>query len=124
MKYLLTILIVSTLSCKKNNDSKPKYDPAPSVTNIAISSELVNGVAHPKFTITLNVPDTAAVINFLVYTKLTFSIPCTILKPKTGTYTIIDSYNSFPPAGDKKTYTSSFIMADNSSLYNSTFEVF
>lgn len=123
MKYLLTIMIISLLSCKKDSEQVIKYDPPPTVTNIAVSSEVVNGVSRPKFTITLSVPDTASVVNFYIYTKNTYSIPCAVLKPKSGTYTVIDLYNSYPPVGLKKTYVSSFLMSDNSSLYNSTFDV-
>jgi hypothetical protein len=123
MKYLLTIMIISLLSCKKESEPVSKYNPPPTVTNIAISSELINGVAHPKFTITLNVPDTAAVVSFWLTTKDAYSIPYMIPKPKTGTYALIDSYNSYPPVADKKTYASFYLMEDNSAIYNSNFDV-
>lgn len=124
MKKILPLLLTITiLSCNKNTDTKPKYDPAPSVSNIQSTTETTNGVTRPKFTITLAVPDTAATKVFILFYKGS-SIPCAIPNPKTGTYTIIDTYNTYPLSGDKKNYTSAFVMADNSTIGNSSFTIF
>ena len=123
MKYIISIALISIMfSCKKDNGTSAKYDPPPSVTNIQVSSQSTNGVAHPKFTITLNIPDTSAVKSFSVYPKNGW-IPSVIQNPKSGTYVLVDIYNSYPAASNLNTYVSSFLMADNSSIYNSTFDV-
>ena len=122
MKYLFILLAVSTLSCNKDSIQGTKYDPPPAVTKVETSSEVINGTAHPKISITLSVPDPAATKQFLLFFE-TSNIPMALLSPKSGTYTFVDAYNSYPPAADKKTYTSAFVMADNSTIYNSTFDV-
>lgn len=124
MKRILPIaLIITFLSCKKDNNSAPKYDPPPTISNIQVSSETVNGITHPKITFTLTIPDTAVVKIFSLFVKSTFSVPSGILKPKSGTYTITDIYNNYPAPTNMKTYTSMFVMADNSAIYNSSFDV-
>jgi hypothetical protein len=123
MKYLFTLLIVSFLSCNKSNDSKPKYDPPPTVTNVQASTDVAGGITRPKFTITLNVPDTAATRQFTLFVQPAFSIPLIILNPKSGTYTLVDTGNPYPLQSGKNTYSSFFLMADNSSIYNSTFTI-
>lgn len=123
MKYLLTILIISALSCKKDNDSKPKYYPPPTVTNVIATTEVVGGITRPKFTITLNVPDNAVTKQYLLFVKPAFSIPMLLLNPKSGTYTFTDPYNTYPLQPGKNIYTSAFIMEDNTAIYNSTFTI-
>lgn len=131
MKYLTLLTLTTALwSCSKNNDSKPKYDPAPTITNINFSTAATGSVIHPQFTVTLNIPDSLLVKQFLLFNK-TISIPgdpynpsnlpMVILNPKSGTYTLMDTYNISPFHPGKNTYTSAFIMSDNSIIYNSEF---
>jgi hypothetical protein len=123
MRYLLTIMIISALSCKKDSEQpKPKADP-PTVIKVETSSQLVDTVARPKFTITLNIPDSDAVNELMIYVYSTFpySKPVEIFKPKTGVYTVIDMNNTYPPKNKK--YFSIFAMKDFSSITNPTFDV-
>lgn len=115
MKYLLTILIFSALSCKKDNDPvKPKADP-PIVTNVLVSSETIGSSTHPKFTITLNVPDTAAVVSLYHYQNANFpGVPTAVIgNLKSGVYTIIDKTVIYPPVTPIK-YSAFFAMKDGS----------
>lgn len=121
-KIFVATLLISALSCKKNNDT-PGLTNSPTVTSVSASTAVTGSVTHPKFTITLNVPDTNAVAGFYLYLKQGFGIPAAILKPKSGTYTIIDIYNSYPLQPGKTEYTSSFLLTDNSSVYNSSFTI-
>lgn len=131
MKYItLLTLTIALWSCSKNNDSKPKYEPAPAVSNITFSTITTGSVGHPQFTVTLNIPDTLAVKTFILFNK-TLSIPgdpynpsnlpMVIANPKSGTYVLIDLYNVSPFHPGKNTYTSAFIMNDNSTINNSEF---
>lgn len=121
-KNLLTLLIICSLSCNKDDGAAPKYDPPPTVTDIQASTETVNGVTYPKFIITLNVPDTAATEVFTLHHAGT-TIPCAIANPKTGTYSIVDIYNPYPVATPRKTYHHSFIMEDKSSISHSIYTI-
>ena len=123
-------MIVCVLSCNKNNDSKPKYDPPPTITNINFSTATSGTVSHPQFTVTLNIPDTISVKQFILFNK-TLSIPgepynpsylpMVIVNPKSGTYVLIDVYNVSPFHPGKNVYTSIFLMNDNSTINNSEF---
>src|ERR1044072_5579378 len=92
MRYLLTILMFAFVSCDKDkNDTKPAPEP-PTITKIDVSSETVAGVARPKFTITLNVPDESSVLLLQIFQNAQF--PTTesgkVVNPKSGVYTVID----------------------------------
>lgn len=113
-------MVVCALACNKSNDSNPKYDPAPTITSYSVGTDVANGITRPKFTVTLTIPDTLAVKEFVLGVGPTFSIPLVILSPKSGTYTLIDPNNVYPLQPGRKTYTPFFVMADNTSLYNSS----
>lgn len=117
-------MIISALSCKKDNVQGTKYDPPPTVTKIETSSEVVNGTAHPKFTITLNVPDTSKVAQLEVYQNAKFPVTKSglVLKPKSGQYVIIDSNATYPPASIIKCFAF-FTMKDFSYVSYYPFEL-
>jgi hypothetical protein len=123
MKYLLTIMIISALSCKKDDVNNTVSSTPPSVTKIETSSEVASGAARPKFTITLSVPDTAAVKELMIYVYSSFpnSTPVRLAGPKTGTYDLIDVNNTYPPPSKK--YFSIYAMKDGSFINNGTFDV-
>jgi hypothetical protein len=122
MKKVFAIgLLIFSLSCKKNHEAPGPTNP-PTVTSISASTAVTGSVTHPQFTITLNIPDTNVVAGFYIYLKAG-GIPAAILRPKTGTYTLIDFYNSYPLLPGKTEYISSFLMTDNSSVYNATFTI-
>lgn len=124
MRYLLLLLILSILSCDKDNDTvKPQVDP-PTVVNVVASSEMVNGTNRPKFTITLNVPDSMAVATLNLYQNARFPISQSgvINNPKSGVYTVIDNTQTYPPATAVK-YFAYFTMKDFSFLSYYPFEV-
>lgn len=121
-RLLLTSLIIIALSCNKDDAPPAKYNPPPTVMDIQTSTEVINGKTYPKFSITLNVPDTAATEVFTLYYKSS-TAPCTILKPKSATYTIIDTFNPYPLTGNKKEYNTFFVMEDNSTIISSTYTV-
>lgn len=124
MKYLTLLTLTSIfLSCSKKDDAKPKHDPPPSVVNITATTDVLNGITRPKFTITLNVPDTSATQLFMLSVTKKFSPPVTIIKPKSGTYTIVDTYNVYPLQPDYKDYTPFFLMSDNTAIYNSSIQI-
>jgi hypothetical protein len=126
MKYLLPLLFISTLlSCDKDDDEKPNpYPNPPTVTKVETSSELINGVARPKFTITLNVPNPDVTTQLEVYQNANFpsSKAGRILSPKSGEYVVIDSSAKYPPATTVK-YFAFFTMKDYSFLSYYTFDV-
>lgn len=124
MKYLSLLLIISFLSCDKDNDPvKPVIDP-PTVTNVLVSSETISGVAYTKFTITLNVPDTAAVASLHHYQNVNFpSTPTGIINnPKSGAYEIVDKTVKYPPTTPLK-YFAFFAMKDGSFVNGFNIEV-
>ncbi len=124
MRYLLTIMIISALlSCKKDKDEKPVM-PAPAVSNVEISSELVNGTARPKFTITLTVPDTSKVASLYLYQNANFPAAYAglVKSPKAGQYIIIDNGASYPPTSPIK-YFAFFAMKDFNNVGYYPFEV-
>jgi hypothetical protein len=92
------------VSCDKDkNDTKPAPEP-PTITKIDVSSETVAGVARPKFTITLNVPDESSVLLLQIFQNAQF--PNTesgkIANPKSGVYTVIDMTATYPPTAPVK----------------------
>lgn len=124
MKYLLTIMIFSLLSCGKDNDTgKPQNDP-PTVVNVVASSEMVNGTARPKFTITLNVPDSVAVASMSLFQNARFPVSQSgiINNPKSGIYTIIDNTQTYPPSAQVK-YFAYFTMKNYSYVSYYPFEL-
>lgn len=108
MKYLLLLLSISILSCNKDNDQPPPKTDPPTVTNVTISSEIVLGTARPKFTITLKVPDTAALGFFYLWRKdyfPSYRSTGTITKPKSGDYSFVDSSATYPPSNPIQYFT-------------------
>lgn len=124
MKYLLTILFFSLLSCDKDNDNEAPQPELPTVTNIAISSEVINGTARPKFSITLDVPEPGAVSQLEVYANSNFptSRSGKVSNPTSAQYVVIDSAATYPPAAPVK-YFAFFTMKDYSYVSYYAFEV-
>lgn len=124
MKYLLTILIFSLVACDKDDVQDTQSIALPTVTNITTSSEVVGGVARPKFTISLNVPDASAVSQLEVYTNSNFptSRSGRVINPTSTQYVVIDSAATYPPSAPVK-YFAFFTMKNNSYVSYYTFEV-
>jgi hypothetical protein len=124
MKYLLTIMIISCLSCKKDSVNDTTSANLPTVTKVDVTSETINGVARPKFTITLNVPDASTVSQLEVYQNVKFPISKSgrITAPNSGQYVIIDSNATYPPSITVK-YFAYFTMKDYSYVSYSPFDV-
>lgn len=124
MKYLLTLMIVSFLSCKKDSVSNTANEPLPTVTKLELSSEVINGTARPKFTITLNVPDPAKVTQLEVFQNANFPISKAgiIVTPKSGQYIVIDSTAKYPPTTTVK-YFAFFTMKGYSYVSYYPFDV-
>jgi hypothetical protein len=124
MKYLLTILLFSLLACDKDDDNNKPPVEFPTVTNISISSEVVNGTARPKFSITLNVPDASAVSQLEVFANSNFptSRSGRVINPTSTQYVVIDSAATYPPPSPVK-YFAFFTMKDNSYVSYYSFEV-
>jgi hypothetical protein len=124
MRYLLTIMIISLLSCKKDSVNDTPLATPPTVTKVEVSSEAINGVSRPKFTITLDVPDPANVVQLDVFQSANFpaSKSGRIVTPKTGQYIVIDSNATYPPSTTVK-YFAFFTMKDYSYVSYYSFEV-
>lgn len=124
MKYLLTLMIICALSCKKDSVNDTVTATPPTVTKVETSSEVISGVAHPKFTITLNVPDTAAVLQLELFQNAKFPIYQSgkVVSPKSMQYTIIDMGATYPPVAPVK-YFAFFTMKDYSYVSYYTFNV-
>lgn len=115
MKYLLTLLIISLLSCNKDSEQTTNYGPLPTVTNIQISSEVIGGIARPKFTITLDVPDASNVLMLDLYQNAKFPILKSgkVANPTSTQYVVIDSSATYPPSTPVK-YFAFFTMKNYS----------
>lgn len=115
MRYLLTIMIFSLLSCDKDDDNNTQKVELPTVTNITTSSEVINGTARPKFTITLNVPDAGAVSQLEIYANAKFPSLRSgrVSNPTSAQYVVIDSSATYPPASPVK-YFAFFTMKNYS----------
>jgi hypothetical protein len=124
MRYLLTILIFSLLSCDKDSVSENTNGPLPTVTKLEVSAETINGVARPKFTITLDVPDAAAVSRLEIYQNARFPVAKSgnITAPNSGQYTVIDSSSVYPPSAAVK-YFAFFTMKNYSYVSYYPFDV-
>lgn len=124
MKYLLTVLIISALSCKKDDVQSTQIIALPSVTNITTSSEVINGVARPKFIITLNVPDPGIVYQMDIYQNAKFPISKSgrVPNPTSTQYVVIDSNATYPPSAPVK-YFAYFTMKNYSYEGYYSFEV-
>lgn len=124
MRYLLTIMIISLLSCKKDSVNNNTNTQLPTVTNLVVSSETINGTARPKFTITLNVPDPATVAKLELYQNVQFPLKKSglIATPTTGQYTVIDSGALYPTSGTVKCFAF-FTMKDYSAVSYYPFDV-
>lgn len=115
MKYLLTILLFSLLACDKNDVKDTQNIDLPTVTNIVTTSEVVNGVVRPKFTITLNVPDAGAVSHLEIYANSRFPLSKSgkVISPTSTQYVVIDSIATYPPTAPVK-YFAFFTMKNYS----------
>lgn len=130
MRYtILLAMIAFLLSCKKDDNQSNPYPNPPTVTKIEMSVETIGAVGHPKFTVTLNVPDTNAVKQFLIVPKAGAGTPpsvgigIVVLNPKSGTYALTDLYNVYPLDPNKRTYSTGFLMSNNTTLYNPPFDI-
>lgn len=112
------------LSCKKDSVNDTPNSAPPAVTKVETSSEVVNGVAHPKFTITLNVPDTATVLQMELFQNAKFPVYQSgkVVSPKSTQYTIIDMSATYPPTSPVK-YFAFFTMKNYSYVGYYPFEV-
>jgi hypothetical protein len=133
MKYLLTVMTICMISCKKDDAPvKPKPEP-PSIIKVSTATPFLQVVAspqkndtfyRPRFEVTLNVPDSSAVTKLSIYVKSLFPYytPVEILNPKSGVYTVVDMNNIYPAIDSKKTYFSVFTMKDFSYITNASFD--
>jgi hypothetical protein len=89
-----------------------------------VSAETINGVARPKFTITLDVPDAAAVSKLEIYQNARFPVAKSgnISTPASGQYTVIDSNSVYPPSAAVK-YFAFFTMKNYSYVSYYPFDV-
>lgn len=125
MRYLLTIMIVSLLSCDKDSVNDTTNDNPPTVTKVEVSSEIISGVARPKFTITLNVPEPGITSQLEVYRNAGFPTSKAagkVVGPNSGQYVVIDSSATYPPVASVK-YFAFFTMKNYSYLSYYPFEV-
>lgn len=124
MKYLFTILITTALSCNKDDVQDTQNIALPTVTNLSTSSEIINGVARPKFTITLNVPDASIVSYLEVYQNAKFPLAKSgkVINPTSTQYVVIDSSATYPPASPVK-YFAFFTMKNYSYVSYFPFEL-
>lgn len=115
MKYLLTLMIICALSCKKDSVNNTVTLTPPTVTKLEVSSEMINGTARPKFTITLNVPDASNVNQLEIFQNAKFPVQRSgrILSPTSTQYVVIDSSATYPPTATVK-YFAFFTMKDYS----------
>lgn len=100
MKHLFIILIITALSCNKDDVQDTQTGPLPTVTNIQTSSELIGGIARPKFTITLDVPDASNVAMLELYQNARFPLLKSgkVVNPTSSQYVVIDSNATYPPS--------------------------
>jgi hypothetical protein len=124
MKYLLTIMIISLLSCGKDSVNDTVSDTPPTVTKLEVSSETINGIARPKFTITLDVPDASTVTQLDVFQNAKFPAARSgrIVSPASGQYIVIDSSATYPPSATVK-YFAFFTMKNFSYVSYYPFDV-
>ena len=135
MKYLLTILMLSVLACKKDDaPQKPVSDP-PSITKVQVLSPKMivttnsqgkkDTTYRPQMEFTLDVPDENAVTKLSIFVKASFPYytPVEILNPKSGVYTIVDMNNVYPATGNNRVYFSVFMMKNFSYITNADFSI-
>lgn len=124
MRYLLTIMIFSLLSCDKDSVTNDANGLLPTVTKLEVSAETINGVARPKFTITLDVPDASSVSKLEIYQNAKFPVAKSgnIAAPNSGQYVVIDSSAVYPPSTAVK-YFAFFTMKNYSYVSYYPFDV-
>lgn len=96
MKYLLTILIVSALSCKKSSDDNARQEPPANPTATGCSCQTIwygPSISNIFWSVTLNVPDTNAVSSLTLRYYSTMAPVFVIEKPKSKTYSQIKEVN-------------------------------
>jgi hypothetical protein len=108
-------MIISILACNKDDDQGAQNIQLPTVTSISTSSEVISGVARPKFTITLNVPDASIVSQLEVYQNAKFPVAKSgkVIDPTSTQYVVIDSTATYPPVAPVK-YFAFFTMKNYS----------
>lgn len=117
-------MLFAVVSCDKDDVQDTQSVALPTVTSIVTSSEIINGKARPKFTITLDVPDANNVWQLEVFTNTTFptSRSGRVLNPTSTQYVVIDSSATYPPTAPVK-YFAFFTMKNYSYVSYYPFEV-
>jgi len=96
MRYLLTLMIIAVLSCKKSADKTTQSPPA-NLTATNCSCQTIwygPSISNINWSVTLNIPDTNAVASLTLRIYATMQPAFTIDKPKSKTYTQIKQVNS------------------------------
>lgn len=96
MKYLLTLVVVCALSCKKSSDSADQKSTAkPTATGCTCQTIWYGpSISNVFWSVTLNVPDTIAVSSLTLRVYSTLTPAFTIDKPTSKTYTQLKQVNS------------------------------
>lgn len=123
MKYLLTLMIVCTLSCKKSSDDTDRQQPTANPTAKGCACQTIwygPSISNINWSVTLNIPDTNAVASLTLRIYTTLQPAFTIEKPTSKTYTQLKQVNSVCSGAY---YFFEWKMADGSKIKEEPFEV-
>lgn len=122
MKYLLTILIISALSCKKSdNNARQESAAKPTATGCACQTIWYGpSISNINWSVTLIVPDTNVVSSLTLRYYSTLAPVFIIEKPKSKTYSQIKEVNR---ACSGAYYFFEWLMTDGSKIKEEPFEI-
>jgi hypothetical protein len=124
MKYLLTILLLAALACKKDDNPTPpeKFaDPTASSCNCATVYANSN-TPVTNYSFDASVPDSIGTVN-VTLKAVKNQFPVFSIKPKTGKNTWSIYYDKCPTFSDNAIYYFEFQMADGRLIKGQQFQM-
>lgn len=106
MKHLLTIMIISLLSCKKDDNTTRQgiASTDPVAKNLNCQTIWYSpSISNINWSVTLNIPDTSSVASLTLRLASTLAPAFIIDKPKSQTYSLMQ-VNSACPSGAVEVY--------------------
>lgn len=124
MKYLLTIMIISALSCSKNSDNKQAPTGDPTAKNVSCKTVYSSpSVPNINWSVIVDVPDTNAVKKLYFKRVSPSYIAFEIDKPKSKTYTLIQPGYAGPTYNNQAFFYFEWEMSNGTKKQEAPFQV-
>jgi hypothetical protein len=105
MKYLLTLMILITLSCKKSANNERQAAADPTATNCNCQTVWYGpSISNINWSVVVNVPDTNAVASLTLRLASNLEPAFIIDRPKSQTYSQLKQTNRACPSGAVDVY--------------------